>query len=230
MFAVLFVFVAIVFSLFAKYFTTIRVFAATDWRVHAVLTWCFLCNYSCIALWFSSWIKHPRELLGSQIFLIIVPIILHSWLFNSGLFGFYGQYTLPVDFFTRYYHPQNLEMRQFLVNTIPTYHYAKVIQNIYDVTGSNDIEGNPQSRSSRQTQERYLEQPNNATREYTWDLFWKPVGYSQDFGFPQEGLEKGFDIFQMPMEWTVTTRNPRTVQVPTETDSNWYSYNTTSER
>jgi hypothetical protein len=88
---------------------------------------------------------------------------------------------------------------------LPHYHYAKVIQNIYDVTGNN------LGRSERQEQERYLEQHNNETNYFDMKAFFAPVGYSQDYGFPQRNLTHGVPLYggpAIPLTWTITTRNP----------------------
>lgn len=101
-------------------------------------------------------------------------------------------------------------------------------QDIYTVTGKGSSGGGAgvvSHRSTLQQHERFWQQPNNATNEYTLNLFWREIGYNAALGYPREGLVT--DILFMgqeanqPMEWTLTTENDIVTQI---WDGQWWSY------
>ncbi len=81
---------------------------------------------------------------------------------------------------------------------MPWWHLAKIVQNIYDVTGVKE------GRSVKHSAERYFEQFNNNTNKFTFDLLWKEVGYNQNYGFPKDGVSSSvryaFQVFLGPEE------------------------------
>lgn len=99
---------------------------------------------------------------------------------------------------------------------MPWWHLDKMILDVYAVTGTTE------GRSAAQQHERFSEQPNNSTNEFTMDLFWKGGGYNQDHGFPSKGLETGINLVATPANWTVTARNPHITRV---VNNEWFAYN-----
>ena len=136
---------------------------------------------------------------------------------------------MPFDIFTRYYNPNNLGIWKLILNMQPGYHYAKVIQNIYDITGSEDGK-----RSFRQQHERYSELPGNTTcmtyplkNYYYLDMFAQPVGYNKYHGFPSRGLTTTVPIDVenlIPLNWTITLRQPELTRINSESQ-HWEALN-----
>lgn len=97
--------------------------------MHAIVAWAFCANYSGITTFFCSFIMKPRGILGSQIFLITMPLMLHTMVFNNSnffLWNFYTELAMPADFWNRLYSPQNSVAVQIGVNFLPTFHLGKM--------------------------------------------------------------------------------------------------------
>eukprot|EP00392_Amoebophrya_sp_AT5.2_P011310 g11387.t1 len=210
-FMLFFLFAAVIFSGCGKYLTKVKFFTHCDFGVLVFVSWCYLSCYGAVTLFFCSWIVNWYALLGTQIALIAFPVVFYVFMTDIT----WSQLTVPQDWWTRQYHPDNQPVWIVLLSFMPWWHLAKIVQNIYDVTGVRE------GRSARHAHERYHEQWNNKTQEFTADLLFQKVGYSQDFGFPRLGASSSVRP-DAPMNWTLTTRNPLATRV---TNGHWQAWN-----
>lgn len=105
-FVVFFLLVACVYAVLAPALTTIKFFDSTDWLVHVLIAWSYMCSFGALAMFFTSFLTKPRSILGVQIFLLAVPVVFNDQIRDFG----HNPYTFPEVWPHRSYHPDNKDI------------------------------------------------------------------------------------------------------------------------
>ncbi len=208
-FLILFFFVALVYSLVGYLFTNIQIFQECSLLVHILIAWSFLAAYSSLCLLLAAVIRTQRNLLTSQIFLIVVPLLLHFFILDADKpWAFWDHRTVPQDFFTRLYHPANNVIGKFLFNIQPSFHFAKMILDVYAITGTGGGR-----RSFRQSHERFTQLSLDGSNYFGFGRFFELSGYNSQVGFPEDVPITLIAFEPEDTGWTVSTSQPDVTQI-----------------